>query len=54
MATKKEGTDEVQVIKKKPRGGKLYIERWARADGWKIGKQCRCPDCVKKAKVKSK
>lgn len=28
--------------------GKLYIERWARADGWKIGKQCRCPDCVRR------
>lgn len=34
--------------------GKLYVERWARQDGWKIGKQCRCPDCVKKAKVKEK
>lgn len=30
--------------------GKLYIQRWARQDGWKIGKQCRCPDCVKKPK----
>lgn len=33
---------------------KPYIERWARADGWKIGKQCRCPDCVEKAKEKKK
>ena len=27
--------------------GKLYIERWARADGWKIGKQCRRESCTR-------
>lgn len=28
--------------------GKKYISIWARAEGWKIGKLCRCPECAQK------
>jgi len=30
--------------------GKTHIQRWARKDGWSIGKYDLCPDCKKNRK----
>lgn len=27
--------------------GKKYVRKWARKEGWKIGKLCKCPECAK-------
>ena len=31
-----------------PHIGKTHVIRWAREDGWSIGKTIKCPDCKKK------
>lgn len=41
--------DKCGRVKMRPcHEGKVFLTKWARAHGWKIGKFCTCPDCAKK------